>query len=95
MTCYVTASSGLGAFLALLITHDGGMILPGGQLGAMLSTGPAATQRAWLAAHHYTYWISYQPHSRLLIFQAAWAGALLTVAIVAFGLATWRVTESR
>ena len=30
-----------------------------------------------------------------LIFQAAWAGALLTVAIVAFGLATWRVTASR
>jgi len=78
-----------------LITHDGGMILPGGQLGTMLTTGSAATQRAWLAAHHYTYWISYQPHSRLLIFQAAWAGALLTVAIVAFGLATWRVTASQ
>ena len=78
-----------------LITHDGGMILPGGQLGTILTTGPAATQRAWLAAHHYTYWISYQPHSRLLIFQAAWAGALLTVAIAAFGVTFWRVAASR
>jgi hypothetical protein len=78
-----------------LITHDGGMILPGGQLGTILTTGSAGTQRVWLAAHHYTYWVSYQPHSRLLIFQTAWAGAMLTVAIVAFGLATWRVASSR
>jgi hypothetical protein len=70
------------------------MIPPGGQLGTILTAGPAAAQRAWLAVHHYTYWISYQPHSRLLIFQAAGTGTLLTVAIVAFGLATWRVTAS-
>ena len=78
-----------------LITHDGGMMLPGGQLGTALSTGSAASERAWLAAHHYTYWISYQPDGRLLIFQASWAGALLAVAIVAFGLAIWRVAGSR
>lgn len=77
------------------ITHDGGMVLPGGHLAAMLTTGSPASQRAWLAAHHYTYWISYQPQSRLLIFQAAWAGALLAVALVAFGVATWRVASSR
>lgn len=77
-----------------LITHDGGILIPAGQLGAILTSGSAASQRAWLAAHHYTYWISYQPHGRLLIFQAAWAGALLAVAIVSFGLAIWRVSAS-
>ena len=71
------------------------MILPGGHLGTALSTGSAAIQRAWLAAHHYMYWISYQPDGRLLIFQAAWAGALLAVAIIAFGLAIWRVAGPR
>lgn len=76
------------------ITHDGGMIISG-HLGSVLTTGSVASQRAWLAAHHYTYWISYQPHTRLLIFQAAWAGALLAVAIVAFWLAIWRVAASK
>ncbi|MBO0821855.1 MAG: hypothetical protein J2P26_13515 [Nocardiopsaceae bacterium] len=66
-----------------------------GQLGTVLDTGSAATQRAWLAAHHYTYWISYEPHGRLLIFRAAWAGTLLAVAITALGLAIWRVKASR
>jgi hypothetical protein len=78
-----------------LITHDGGIMLPGGQLGTALSTGSAASERVWLTAHHYTYWISYQPAGRLLIFQAAWAGALLAVAIAASGLAIWRVAGSR
>jgi ABC-2 family transporter len=77
-----------------LITHDGGMMISG-KLGTVLTTGSVASQRAWLAAHHYTYWISYQPHTRLLIFQAAWAGTLLAVAIAAFGLTIWRVTASR
>jgi hypothetical protein len=79
--------------VSVLMTHDA-IFLPNGQLGTVLSTGSAASQRAWLAAHHYTHWISYQPHSRLLIFQAAWAGALLAVAIAAFGLAIWRVSAS-
>jgi hypothetical protein len=79
--------------VALLWAHDTSF-LPDGQLGTVLTTGSAASQRAWLAAHHYTYWISYQPHSRLLIFQAAWVGALLAVAIAAFGLAIWRVSAS-
>jgi hypothetical protein len=70
-------------------------MLSRGQFDTVLTTGSPASQRAWLAAHHYTYWISYQPHTRLPIFQAAWPGALLTVAIVAFGLAIWRVAASR
>jgi hypothetical protein len=74
-----------------LTMRGGGMSLPGGQLGRVLTTGSLAHRRTWLAAHHYTYWISYQPHTRLLIFQAAWAGALLAVAITAFGLTIWRV----
>lgn len=77
-----------------LITPGGGMAFSG-QLGTVLNTGSASSQRAWLAAHHYTYWITYQPHSRLLILQAAWAGILLAVAIAAFALTSWRVTASR
>jgi hypothetical protein len=78
-----------------LITRDGAMMLPGGQPGTALSTGSAASQRCWLAAHHHTCWISCQPPGRLLIFQAAWAGALLAAAIAASGLAIRRVAGSR
>jgi hypothetical protein len=77
-----------------LVSPGGGSTISG-RLGIVLTTGSAASQRAWLAAHHYTYWITYQPHSRLLILQAAWAGTLLAVAIAAFALTTWRVTASR
>jgi hypothetical protein len=77
-----------------LITPGGGMTISG-QLGTVLTTGSAASQRAWLAAHHYTYWITYQPHSRLLILQAVWAGTLLAVTITALVLTIWRVTASR
>ena len=79
-----------------LVAHDGGWSASGqlaNELGPTI--GSAASQRAWLAAHHYTYWVSYQPHTRFLIFQAAWAGTLLAVAIAAFGLAIWRVSASR
>jgi hypothetical protein len=78
-----------------LITPGGGMMISDGPLGTVMTTGSAASQRAWLAAHHYTYWIIYQPHSRLLVVQAAWAGILLAVAITAFVLTIWRVTASR
>jgi hypothetical protein len=78
----------------LLVTPGGGMTISG-QLGNVFLSDSAASQRAWLAAHHYTAWITYQPHSRLLILQAAWAGILLAVAIAAFALTIWRVTASR
>lgn len=77
-----------------LVTHGGGPRTDG-PLATVLGTGTGATQRAWLAAHHYTYWISYQPPGRLLTFQAAWSGTLLLVAVAAFGLAIWRVRASR
>jgi hypothetical protein len=73
------------------VTHDGAF--SPGPLTNVYNGGQLAIDR-WLAAHHFTYWISYQPHDRLLLIQAAWAGAVLVVAAVAFGLAAWRVTTT-
>ena len=42
----------------------------------------------WLARHHYTYWISYQP-GRVWAFQLAWAAILLTVAAACVLAAVW------
>jgi len=41
---------------------------------------PPAQIDQWLAQHHLTFWISYQPASRTWIFQLAWAAILLTAA---------------
>jgi hypothetical protein len=41
---------------------------------------PGLQVNQWLAEHHLTYWISYQPASRIWSFQLAWAAILLTIA---------------
>ena len=43
----------------------------------------------WLARHHYTYWISYQPAGRIWVFQLAWAAILLTIAAACVLAAVW------
>ncbi len=43
----------------------------------------------WLAARHYTYWISYQPGSRYWLFQGALAVILITLAAGLAALAIW------
>jgi hypothetical protein len=43
----------------------------------------------WLARHHYTYWISYQPADRIWAFQLAWAAILLTIATACVLAAVW------
>jgi hypothetical protein len=69
------------------VTHDGGLMLPSSQLGTVLTNGSIASERAWLAAHHYTYWMSYQPQDRFLFFQLVWAGAMLVIGVASFGIA--------
>jgi hypothetical protein len=43
----------------------------------------------WLARHHYTYWISYQPAGRIWAFQLARAAILLTIAAACVLAAVW------
>lgn len=49
---------------------------------------PAGLAR-WLAARHYTYWISYQPGSRYWIFQGTQAALLIALAVALAALALW------
>ena len=41
------------------------------------------------ALHHYTYWVAYQPHDRLQLFQFAVAAILLAAAAALTLAATW------
>ena len=43
----------------------------------------------WIAQHHYAYWIAYQPHDRLQVFQFAVAALLLAAAAAMTLAATW------
>ncbi len=83
----------------LSITSDGGLDMtsatPSTAMTTALLNGSFASQRRWLAAHHYTYWLSYQPQDRLMLFHAIWAGGLLVVGVAALGIAMWRVAASR
>ena len=59
---------------------------------AMTRAGKKATDpAAWVSAHHYAQWVSYQPAGRFWYFQAIAAAALVVLAIV-FALTTvWLV----
>jgi hypothetical protein len=43
----------------------------------------------WLHRNHYTYWIAYQPHDRLWLFQFAAAAVLLAATAGIVLTATW------
>jgi hypothetical protein len=43
----------------------------------------------WLAQHHLTSWVAYQPASRYWLFQWAEFGVLLTASALVFALAVW------
>lgn len=47
--------------------------------------------RAWLARHHYSRWVSYQPESRFWHFQAVEAGAYVVLAAILAALTIWWV----
>ena len=50
---------------------------------------PAAS--AWLARHHYTLWVSYQPASRFWSFQLVEGAGLLVLALLMGAAALWTV----
>ncbi len=60
---------------------------PGGQ---RLNDWRAVTNlSAWLAQHHATYWVAYQPHSHLIWLELARNGILVTVAAFAVLASVW------
>jgi hypothetical protein len=59
--------------------------------GTLLDNGSAAARAKWAAAHHVTYWMSYQPADRIGMFHAIWVATLLLVGLLASGLALWQV----
>lgn len=54
-------------------------------------SGPPAVNNvsAWIAQHHYTSWVAYQPHSHLIWLELARNGILITVAAFAVLAAVW------
>ena len=54
---------------------------------AVVRSGRKTSETAWLSAHHYVQWVSYQPARRFWYFQAIAAAALAGLAIV-FALTT-------
>jgi hypothetical protein len=54
---------------------------------AMAKSGKKTSETAWLSAHHYAQWLSYQPAGRFWYFQAITAAVLVALAIV-FALTT-------
>ncbi|MBO0837896.1 MAG: ABC transporter permease subunit, partial [Actinobacteria bacterium] len=71
----LTASQ--AADLAARIPHNG------------MNAPSAAYLGRWLAARHYTYWISFQPDSHYWLFQGAQAALLVTLAVALGALAIW------
>lgn len=47
----------------------------------------------WLARHHYTYWVSYQPASRYWLFQSLEGGGLLLLALLIVGATVLTVRQ--
>lgn len=58
---------------------------------ATTSAGKKADPAAWLTAHHYAQWLSYQPAGRFWNFQGIAAAALLALAIVFALTAVWLI----
>ena len=44
---------------------------------------------AWVAQHHYTFWVAYQPHNHLIWLELARNGILITVAALAVLASAW------
>jgi hypothetical protein len=75
-------------FLRGWVTGPGGSTASSEVVGKLNSmTGTQADR--WIAQHHYAYWIAYQPHDRLQVFQFAVAAVLLAAAAAIIWAATW------
>jgi hypothetical protein len=58
--------------------------------GQRVSGPPAlANANAWIAQHHYTFWVAYQPHSHLIWLALARNGILVAVAALAVLASAW------
>jgi hypothetical protein len=58
--------------------------------GQRVSGLPAVNNlTAWIAQHHYTFWVAYQPHSHLVWLELARNGILVTVAALAVLASVW------
>lgn len=78
------------------VTTDGAVnITSFSSMTTVLMNGSVTSERRWLAAHHYTFWLSYQPHERILFFHALWAVVLVGIGAASLGVAMWRVAVSR
>jgi hypothetical protein len=58
--------------------------------GQRVSLPPAVSNvSAWMAQHHYSYWVAYQPHSHLIWIELARNGILVTAAALAVLASVW------
>ena len=58
--------------------------------GQRVSGLPAVNNvSAWIAQHHYTSWVAYQPHNHLIWLELARSGILVTVAAFAVLASVW------
>jgi hypothetical protein len=88
-------------------TDAAGRVVPGWQTaggfdgavpspwGTLMAIGNSRTLNKWVATHHFTYWVSYQPVDRIGTFHAIWAAAFLLLGLLASGLAIWQVRSRR
>jgi ABC-2 family transporter protein len=58
--------------------------------GSGLSDSPQSL-RVWMAAHHYTFWVSFQPDSRFWHFQVIESSCYLALALALAATAVWWV----
>jgi hypothetical protein len=77
-----------GLFLRSWLTGPGGAPA-GGAVTDRLASMTGAQADRWLAQHGYTYWVAYQPHDRLQLFQFAVTAILLVLAFLLVLAAMW------
>jgi hypothetical protein len=83
---YATLFPGQDLVLRNWFTGPNGQQVNPGDL--QLQLGSSSTGR-WLAQHHDTFWISYQPHSHLIWFELARNGIFVAVAGLAVLASVW------
>jgi hypothetical protein len=65
--------------------------LSGAAYNALVRSLPTGDPQAWLAAHHYVLWETFQPASRFWTFQAIEAGGLVALSLVLGAATVWWV----
>ena len=85
----ITAARSWNAlYLRSWVTGPGGAPASGTVMGKLNSMTGVQADR-WIAQHGYTYWVAYQPHDRLQLFQFAVMAVLLILALVLTLAAVW------